>query len=314
MSEAWVGLYHWVVERLMRERLTAERDVLTVLAMRANPLGFCWPGVGYIADLTGRADSTVDNALRRLALLELIAIVRTENLVRNRVDVDYQVCPGVMFIAPEHRELAFKLWQQNRNVNITTVIKESQPTTVTRIKNQNQGTSTITNNNNQQLSVNGKSVAVSIPEPRNAKSQNAQPSGAAATPTAATPQSPTPPPVPRPPAPLLPYPDPLPDEAAEQIAAQMNTATRYMLSLATARGLVVKYGVDNCEAALVHMARQTGIERPAAFLRSTIEKRGVDPVQDAKVVVEDADAKIFGYVSGKYAAWIKSGVKGGHDE
>lgn len=314
MSDAigsWVGLYHWVVEKLMRERLTAERDVLTVLAMRANPLGFCWPGVGYIAQLCGRADSTVENALRRLEAMEYIAIVRTENLVRNRVDIDYQVRPDVMVIAPDQRDLAFKLWQQNCNVNITIVMKESQPTT----KNQNQEQTTVssprTNNNNKQLSVNGNSRAESsvlaTTKPENAENQNAENSGSAAKSTAAAPQSPNPTPVPQSPSPLVTYPDALQDEADEAVAARMNADTRYMMSVATARGLVVKYGASTCQAALTHMSRCTGINTPAAFLRATIEKRGVDPVADAKIPVDEADAKPWlDYVSGKYADYVQS--------
>jgi hypothetical protein len=77
--------------------------------------------------------------------------------------------------------------------------------------------------------------------------------------------------------------------------------------MATARGLIVKYGADNCEAALTHMSCCTGINHPAAFLRSTIEKQEVDPVQDGKILVEEVDEKPWlKYVSGKYADSIKS--------
>lgn len=313
MSELgpWAGLYNWATEKLMLDRMTAERDVLQVLAMRANPLGFCWPGVGYIANLIGRADSTVENALRRLELMDFIRISKTENMIRNRIDVDYQVSPFVLFIAPEKMPLAMELWTTNsgvdqRNVNITTVIKESQPTTGIRIKEQTTGNQHQNQQQQQTAFRESEKPGDSTKPGENAKAE-IQNSGNAAIPTAATPQSPNPSPVPPPPSPLVAYPDPLPDEAAEAVAARMNAETRYMMAVATARGLVVKYGAATCEAALSHLSRCTGINTPAAFLRSTIEKRGVDPIQDAKIPMEAADEEPWlKYVSGKYADSIQS--------
>lgn len=307
---SWVGLYHWVIEKLMRERLTAERDVLTVLAMRANPLGFCWPGVGYIAQLTGRADATVEKSLVRLELIGYIAVVKTQNPIRNRLDIDYQVRPDVMLIAPELCDEAFKLWRQNCNVNITIVIKESQPPPGTRILEPAPGNQHHNHHHHQAAFRETESAGHGQPGDEKSKSQNAgngnQNSGAAAIPPAAKPQLPNPTPVPPPPSPLVTYPEPLPDEAAEQIAAEMNAKTRFMMSLATARGLIVRYGPATCRAALVHMALQTNVNQPAGYLRFKIESAGVDPVRDAKIPVEEADEKVFtDYVSGKYAAWIK---------
>jgi hypothetical protein len=308
---SWVGLYHWVIEKLMVDRMTAERDVLTVLAMRANPLGFCWPGVQYIGQLIGRAPSTVENALHRLEAMGYIAVVKTQNPIRNRIDTDFQVRPDVMLIAPERFDEASKLWQKNCNIETQIVMENIQPTT----KNQNQEQESVsnprTNNNNKQLSVNGNAPAKianpATPAPENANAKMPENSGSAAIPPAVKPQSPNPSPVPRPPSPLVTYPDPLPDELAESVAARMNADTRYMMSVATARGLVVKHGVTACEAALVHMGRCTGIDRPAGFLRTTIERHEIDPDQDAKIPVEQADAKTFtDYVSGKYADYIKS--------
>jgi hypothetical protein len=317
MSElgSWVGLYHWVIEKLMIDRMTAERDVLTVLAMRANPLGFCWPGVGYIAGLIGRADSTVENALTRLELMGYIAVVRTQNIVRGRTDIDYQVRPDVMFIHPSRFDEASKLWQQNCNVNITIVMKESQPTPKNQNQEQAPGTSTKTNNNNKQLSVSGKSsdetANPATPAPENANPEKPEKnSGGAPIPKPAPHGAIPNPPAPRsaaPPSPLVCYDEALPDELAESVAARMNAATRYMMALAVARGLVVKYGVTKCEAALVHMGQATGIDRPAGFLRSTIERGEIDPVADGKIPVEPADAKVFTeYIGGKYADYIKS--------
>jgi hypothetical protein len=320
MSElgSWVGLYHWVVEKLMIDRMTAERDVLTVLAMRANPLGFCWPGVGYIANLIGRADSTVENALARLELMGYIAVVRTQNSIRNRVDVDYQVRPDVMFIHPDRFDEASKLWQQNCNVNITIVMKESQPTT----KNQNQEQTTGAQHQNQQQQQTAfretERPAPAVANGENPKSQNAedgeQNSGSAAIPQPA-PKGAIPNPLTprsgRPPSPsgekLVCYDVALPDELAESIAAQMNAATKYMMAMAVARGLVVKYGPAKCEAALVHMSRQTGIDRPAGFLRTTIERVEIDPVQDARIPVEEVHSKPWlDYVNSKYADYYTS--------
>lgn len=318
MSElgSWVGLYHWVVEKLMIDRMVAERDVLTVLAMRANPLGFCWPGIGYIANLIGRADATVENAQVRLELMGFIRISRTQNLIRNRIDIDFQVSPYVMVIAPDKLPLAMELWEQNRNVNITPVIKESQPTP----KNQNLKPTTVsipkTTTTTNQLSSNGKSPVetanLATPAPKNANPEKPEKdSGNAAIQTpAATPQSPNPP-TPRsanPPSPKLTcYDVALPDELAESVAAQMNADTRYKMSLAVARGLVVKYGSPRCEAALSHMALQTRIDNPAGYLRSKIERGEIDPVNDGKIPVESADQNTFtDYVSGKYADFIKS--------
>lgn len=303
MSElgSWVGLYHWVVEKLMRERMVAERDVLTVLAMRANPLGFCWPGTGYIAELIGRADSTVENALRRLELMDFICVVRTQNLIRNRIDIDFQVRPDVMLIAPDKFDLASHLWEQNRNVNVRNVTEESQPPPGTRILKPEPGISTRTTTTTKQLSVNGKSPDESptpvTPKPENAKGENPKDgeknSGAAAIPPAATPQSKTPSPVPVSPSPLVASPDALPDELAESIAAQINAATRYQMSLAVARGLVVKHGVTKCEAALAHMALQTNVNSPAGYLRFKLEQNEIDPVADGKTPVEEADVNVF---------------------
>lgn len=317
MSELgpWAGLYNWAIEKLMLERMVAERDVLAVLAIRANPLGFCWPGTGYIANLIGRMDSTVEKSLLRLEMMEFICICQTENLVRNRIDIDYQLSPAVFFIAPDKQELAFQLWRQNRNIKITNEIKESQPTTEPTTEpesgTQHQLSSTLTNNNNKQLSVKmespGATVNPATPNPENANAENRESDSATGAKTPAVkPQSPNPTPVPRAPSPLVSYDVALTDDAAESLAARMNAETRYMLSVATARGLVVRYGTAKCEAALVHMARQTNIRQPAAYLRSTIQRREIDPVQDAKIRVEAADEEVFSeYISGKYAAYIK---------
>jgi hypothetical protein len=300
----------------MIDRMTAERDVLTVLAMRANPLGFCWPGVGYIANLIGRADSTVENALRRLELMGYIAVVKTQNPIRNRIDTDYQVRPDVMFIHPDRFDDASKLWQQNCNVNITIVMKESQPTP----KNQNQESSTNNHPQNHhhhqtafvETKVPSKTANLATPAPKNANPEKPEnDSGSAATQTPApTAQSPNPP-TPRsaaPPSPkLICYDAALADELAESVAAQMNADTRYKMSLAVARGLVVKYGVPRCEAALSHMALQTRIDNHAGYLRSKIERGEIDPVADGKIPVEEADQNAFtDYVSGKYADFIRS--------
>ena len=317
MSElgSWVGLYHWAIEKLMRERMVAEKDVLEVLAMRANPIGFCWPGTGYIASLIGRMDATVEKSLKRLEQMDYIRICRTQNLIRNRIDIDFQVSPFVMFITPEKLPLAMQLWEQNRNVEITNEIKESQPTPVTRIKNPEPVTSPITTTTNQQLSLNGKppveSPTPAAQNPQNAPIPKTENSGTAAIPPAAQPQSPNPSPVPPSPSPpgekLVCFENPLDDELAELLAARMNAATRYLMAVAVARGLVVKYGVTKCEAALTHMALQTNVREPAGYLRFKIERGEIDPVQDAKIPVEEADQDTFTqYVSGKYADYIKS--------
>jgi len=319
MSElgSWAGLYHWATEKLMLERMAAEKDVLQVLANRANPLGFCWPGTGYIAKMIGRMDATVENALRRLELMDFIRISQTQNLIRNRIDIDFQVSPFVLFIAPEKLPLAMELWEQNRNINITNEIKESQPTPGTRIKEPTPVSNPRTTTTTKQLSVNGKSPDESptpdAPNPENAKSKTGgkDTSGNAAKPTAAAPQSPIPP-TPRsanPPPPLVCYDAALADESAEMVAARMNAGTRYMMAMAVARGLVVKYGAPKCEAALSHMALQTNVRTPAGYLRTKIERGEIDPVQDAKIPVEEADVDMFKdgkeYISGKYADYIK---------
>lgn len=318
MSElgSWVGLYHWVVEKLMRERQHAELDVLTVLAMRANPLGFCWPGNQYIGELIGRAPSTVDNAVRRLELMDFICIVRTQNLIRDRVDIDYQVRPDVMLIAPERFDLASHLWEQNRNVNVRNVMENIQPPPENQNLKPAPGISIRTTTTTKQLSVNGKppveSPTPATPKPENAKDEkpkDGEPnSGAAAIPPAVEPQLPNPTPVPA-------SPSPLPDEESESLAARMNAATRYTMSVAVARGLVVKYGPATCEAALAHMALQTNVKSPAGYLRFKIEGGQIDADQDGKIPVEDADAKTWTeYVSGKYAAYIHTGTEKNEQE
>jgi hypothetical protein len=54
------------------------------------------------------------------------------------------------------------------------------------------------------------------------------------------------------------------------------------------------------------MARQVNIRRPAGYLRATLLRSEIDPVQDGKVVVEEADAKTF---LGEYADYYDTGLE-----
>lgn len=295
----YIALYSAAVRALMASRDRVAKDVLESLAMCADPIGLCYPGVGYIANEIGAADTTVTHAIYRLEQIGFIRIYKTVNVLRGRESTDYQISPFVIFISDGYIDRAMQLWFTNIDNSES---KESQPTTKNQIQNLTTEYLTTENQHHQQTAtVNGEEWGAAVayyakrgfaagnagassyrtPSPRTAPQGAKRPAAQAAT-------FPPPSSAPSPSAkPLVSYDAPLPDEAAELTAARMNVETGYRLSVANARGLVVRYGIARCEAALLHVENQTDVKSPAALLRWYIEGGHVDPVQDGKAAAHD---------------------------
>jgi hypothetical protein len=304
----YMALYSVAVRKLMAGRDRVAKDVLESLAMCANPIGLCYPGVGYIADEIGAADKTVLNALERLEQMGFIRVYKTVNVLRGRESIDYQISPYVLYISDAYIDRAFELWHTNIDNSES---KESQPTP----KNQNQNLTTGRTNYREPTPPTNSRLGTAVrdyyansgaPTYRRGGYAAGNPAPAGANPTAprgATfppPSSAPPPSAPR----LVSYDAPLPDEAAELVAARMNVDTGYRLSVANARGLVVRYGAARCEAGLAHLENQTDVKNPAALLRWYIEGGHVDPLQDGKHQAHDWPTSTNQYTSGKNAAFF----------
>jgi hypothetical protein len=317
----YVALYSRAVRNLMACRDRVAKDVLESLAMCANPIGLCYPGIGYIADEIGAADSTVANALHRLEKMAYIRVYKTVNVLRGRSSIDYQISPYVLFISDGYIEQALALWHTNIDNSES---KESQPTPKNLTTESKYREPTTHNQHHQQTAPrNGEAWGASVAyyAKRGAQSYRTPPAPQGAKPTAAQaatfppPSSAPPPSVPR----LVSYDAPLPDEAAELLAARMNVDTGYRLSVANARGLVVRYGAARCEAALAHVENQTDVKSPAALLRWYIEGGHVDPMQDGKTAAHDWPTDKNKWLTGEFAQFfnqppIESEDENGHED
>lgn len=304
-------LYVEVTRFLMERRDRVALQVLQELANCANEIGVCFPGVRYLARITGYAEKTCLDALARLECLDLIHTWTHYDPETRRELPRYQLSPlHTLYIREELLGEAMAIWTRPfvsyvrhdfRNDHDPESDPESQPESRTNASNQyhNQNNTTTTNHTFPEGEVTGvyddetqpdfDTTDIHYPYPPAAQRSNAGTAQSANSASRTGANAPNPSPVPPPPSPtggaapkkivdLSRFTDPFDDPKFESAAQSFHQVTGNT-TMQWARYYVALYNPERVIAALMLLQNQPNwtetIENPTGYIVSHLRKNAV---------------------------------------
>lgn len=290
----YIALYQNVTKEVRQNCGRVAQQVLLELANYADCLGICWPGLARLGTDTGYSVETVQNGLQALIDQDYIRVHYRWSNVRQRWEFEaYQLSPLVLVIREELQSQALRSYDYC-NTTEAFVSKDSQPTTEPSLKNQRQEPTKAEPTTTTMTPEMEKSAESTTPPPffippvtteKSQKKQGQKSAAQAATPPAPTgatqnipPHSAAPPPAKLSYAPFV---NQLEDEAAEDCALDVWSATAGSMPMPVARYLVASRGVKVCRAALKNYSKNSSrIDNPGGYVRALIERSQIDPSLD----------------------------------
>lgn len=103
-------IFSHVKLELYRRRDYAKLHVLEVIAMHCDPVGITWVSDYKIARIAGHSESRVKGEIEDLVHFEYLRIHIEQSALRRRSERTIQLCPHILYIAPDQQEVAWQLW------------------------------------------------------------------------------------------------------------------------------------------------------------------------------------------------------------
>lgn len=146
---SWMGIYIQVSDDLMAQRREQELLLLMAIARHADRLGFCWPGRARLKAMRHAGDKKHDERLAWLMERGYVTMIESYDYRRRQTMCDYQVSPRALYVREEFQEYCEAVFDgvQERDFALEKKLlenlfstKDSQPESLTRIRNQTQET------------------------------------------------------------------------------------------------------------------------------------------------------------------------------
>lgn len=146
-SGSWMGIYIQVSDDLMAQRREQELLLLMAIARHADRLGFCWPGRARLKALRHTGDKKHDERLAWLMERGYVTMIESYDYRRRQSMCDYQVSPRALYVREEFQDYCESVFDglQERDFALEKKLlenlfstKDSQPESLTRIRNQTQ--------------------------------------------------------------------------------------------------------------------------------------------------------------------------------
>jgi hypothetical protein len=274
--------------------------VLQYLVSRADHRGICYPSAETIGEGTGFSERNVYRAMEYLNDTDVIRYVRRDEydiVTKRKMPNAYQVNPDYISLAPKFVPEARAMWDTliercgNRSSGLWCHINQ-QPIPLT---NTSRSSSRETNTNNQfPLPQNEEKQEQNTNTPypegedpisraqRDGKAETHHDTGVTMSNQQRRAQSPSKSSVP-PASEKYHNPEPinvnLPDQNHEILAFKIRG---FGISMVQARGFVVTYGVERCQAAVTSIEATKGVKSPAGLFRSIVQNGLADDVAAAR--------------------------------
>jgi hypothetical protein len=312
----WVGVFNEAFATSLIDLDKVSVDVFLAILECADKYGRAYPGVKRLAERSRHRRERVTGSIRKLHEVGLLRSLWSPGENGAAHLEFYMVSPSVFAALPELRSATARIWAElctslPENIGVPSPRSNDHP--LMRDVQEWGGVNARSSDHQQPQqpdqpkqpdqpepppasdSESGGSATGLGKEGREEKSERRRrrqsAAAQAANPTAAKTPDQTPH-TPQPPSPLRVVggraaarltPRELPLEfELEAVAEQLYRGTRYELSLANARALVVEYGAAKCAAAVGHMQNQKQVLNRAGYLRWVLQNGQVDPDRDGK--------------------------------
>jgi len=324
-DEPHMALYTSKTRELMTQRDRQALHVLIEIANHADEMGWCFPSVRSIGEMTGYSPGTVESAISRLMGKDWLRVYMVYNRRRKRYEKDLVLSPAVLYIRPEIRNEAWQRFVDTPHFDSWEQLKQSvtqnnkptpEPATATNIMNQlhepapepsssssrKAGTAKTKNRkpqNGAKSPVDSATAQTDIEpleptqtasdsEASNERSNAVNPTGHSAPPV------PPHPPLPDGFDPKEPLPDPKDEAAAKRLHGMFKT-----LQLRRARTYIALYDRETVLTAATIAHDSPHVRNPVGKMDSDLRKSLIDPLDN-----DPYGARRF--LSGEDSRWVES--------
>jgi hypothetical protein len=304
------GSFHPVyieVERYFFEyRDWHTQRVLHALSIHADPVGCSWIGIRGLASFTGLSETNVKRAILRLGELGWLRAHIYSQPTRRIRSIDWQLSPAVIWIAPDHIQMALEVWKAGI-LKLNEIINQQPENLVNQHQNQLNQPKPDNHHQNHHHHQNPEPSNPEVPregrdqvdpekdEPDQRDAQTPATAGRSDQRQQIRRSAPPPPDLER-------CRQPLADADSERIAG--NVQAQLGTRIVQARQLVLWFGALKVNKALEWLAHEmSGGFRPRSrfgLVRSWL--------QDDVILEDESPAALErkSYIHGQYSEWIKS--------